>query len=137
MFYVRQSLAHQVRHKRESQTLQYAMRDRLTQLGWAEVEVSGDGLCCSAASGVARAGFKRMVAKVCLGKVGAVVAPGASRFACKSGDWQQLVEMCRVVDALLRKDCSREQIAYSRFCSCTRCPTFRFRPTIPKLNEIL
>jgi hypothetical protein len=50
---------------------------------------------------VARAGFERMVAEVCLGKVGAVAALEVSRFARNSRDWQQLVEMCRVVDTLL------------------------------------
>ena len=34
VLYVRQSSAHQVQHNRESQGLQYAMRDRLAQLGW-------------------------------------------------------------------------------------------------------
>ena len=48
-----------------------------------------------------RAGFERMVAEVCLGKVGAVAAREVSRFARNSRDWQQLVEMCRVVDTLL------------------------------------
>ena len=37
ILYVRQSSAHQVLHNRESSTLQYAMRDRLTALGFAEV----------------------------------------------------------------------------------------------------
>ena len=101
MLYVRQSSAHQVQHNRESQVLQYAMRERLTQLGWSEVEIIDDDLGCSAAGGVARAGFERMVAEVCLGKVGAVAAREVSRFARNSRDWQQLVEMCRVVDTLL------------------------------------
>src|SRR5580692_5852734 len=42
-----------------------------------------------------------MVAEVCLGKVGAVAAREVSRFARNSRDWQQLIEMCRVVDTLL------------------------------------
>jgi hypothetical protein len=42
-----------------------------------------------------------MVAAVCLGKVGAVAAREVSRFARNSGDWQQLIEMCRVVDTVL------------------------------------
>ena len=59
---------------RESSALQYAMRDRLTTLGWSEIEVIDDDLGRSAAGGVQRAGFERMVAQVCLGKVGAVAA---------------------------------------------------------------
>src|SRR5579864_4901148 len=101
VLYVRQSSAHQVQHNRESQILHYAMRDRLVQLGWSEIEVIDEDLGCSAASGTTRAGFERMVAEVCLGKVGAVAAREVSRFARNSRDWQQLVEMCRVVDTLL------------------------------------
>jgi DNA invertase Pin-like site-specific DNA recombinase len=72
--YVRQSSAHQVLHNPESRALQYAMRDRLAALGWPEVEVVDEDLGRSAAGGVTRAGFERMVAEVCLGKVGAVAA---------------------------------------------------------------
>jgi DNA invertase Pin-like site-specific DNA recombinase len=101
ILYVRQSSAHQVLHNRESSALQYAMRDRLTALGWSEIEVIDDDLGRSAAGGVQRVGFERMVAEVCLGKVGAVCAREVSRFARNSRDWQQLIEMCRVVDTVL------------------------------------
>src|SRR5437762_2491984 len=101
LLYVRQSSAHQVLHNRESSTLQYAMRDRLTALGWSEIEVIDDDLGRSAAGGVLRAGFERMVAQVCLGKVGAVVAREVTRSGRNSRDWQQLIEMCRVVDTVL------------------------------------
>ena len=101
ILYVRQSSAHQVLHNRESGALQYAMRDRLTAFGFAEIEVIDDDLGRSAAGGVQRAGFERMVAEVCLGKVGAVCAREVSRFARNSRDWQQLIEMCRVVDTVL------------------------------------
>ena len=88
-------------HNRESSALQYAMRDRLAALGWSQIETIDDDLGRSAAGGVARAGFDRMVAEVCLGKVGAVAAREVSRFARNSRDWQQLIEMCRVVDTVL------------------------------------
>jgi len=101
ILYVRQSSSHQVLHNRESRALQYAMRDRLTALGWSEIEIIDDDLGRSAAGGVVRAGFERMVADVCLGKVGAVAAREVSRFARNSRDWQQLIEMCRVVDTIL------------------------------------
>ena len=67
ILYVRQSSAHQVLHNRESSALQYAMRDRLTTLGWSEIEVIDDDLGRSAAGGGQRAGFERIVAQVCLG----------------------------------------------------------------------
>ena len=101
LLYVRQSSAHQVLHNRESSALQYAMRDRLIALGWSKIEIIDDDLGRSAAGGVQRAGFERMVAEVCLGKVGAVAAREVSRFARNSRDWQQLIEMCRVVDTIL------------------------------------
>jgi DNA invertase Pin-like site-specific DNA recombinase len=77
----------------ESQRLQYAMQDRLQQLGWREIEVVDDDLGRSAAGIVARVGFERMVAEVCLANVGAVAARDVSRFARNSRDWQQLVEV--------------------------------------------
>lgn len=101
ILYVRQSSAHQVLHNRESGALQYAMRDRLVTLGWSRIETIDEDLGRSAAGGVTRVGFDRMVAEVCLGKVGAVAAREVSRFARNSRDWQQLIEMCRVVDTVL------------------------------------
>jgi DNA invertase Pin-like site-specific DNA recombinase len=101
VLYVRQSSVHQVIHNRESRSLQYAMRERLTVLGWSEIEIIDDDLGISAAGTATRAGFERMVAEVCMGKVGAVAAREVSRFARNSRDWQQLIEMCRVVDTLL------------------------------------
>ena len=101
ILYVRQSSIHQVTHNQESRLLQYAMRDRLCALGWREIEVVDDDLGRSAAGSAVRAGFERMVAEVCLGKIGAVAAREVSRFARNSRDWQQLIEMCRVVDTLL------------------------------------
>src|SRR3712207_3452340 len=101
ILYVRQSSAHQVLHNRGSRALQYAMRDRLTVLGWSQIETVDEDLGRSAVGGATRAGFERMVAEVCLGKVGAVAAREVSRFARNSRDWQQLIEMCRVVDTVL------------------------------------
>jgi DNA invertase Pin-like site-specific DNA recombinase len=101
ILYVRQSSPYQVIHNLESQKLQYAMEVRLRQLGWREIEVIDEDLGRSAAGAVTRAGFERMVAEVCLGKVGAVAAREVSRFARNSREWQQLVEVCRVVDTVL------------------------------------
>src|SRR5260370_8730510 len=101
ILYIRQSTAYQVSHNLESQKLQYAMQDRLQQLGWREIEVVDEDLGRSAAGTVTRAGFERMVAEVGLGKVGAVAAREVSRLARNSRECQQLVEVCRVVDTLV------------------------------------
>ena len=101
MLYVRQSSAFQVAHNLESQKLQYAMQTRLRDLGWTEIEIIDEDLGRSAAGTQIRSGFERMVAEVCLGRVGAVAAREVSRFARNSREWQQLVEVCRVVDTVL------------------------------------
>jgi DNA invertase Pin-like site-specific DNA recombinase len=90
ILYVRQSSAHRVRHNRTSAALQYAMQGRLAAFGWRTIKTIDDDLGRSAAGGVQRAG-----------KVGAVAAREVSRFARNSRDWQQLIEMCRLVDTVL------------------------------------
>ena len=75
VLYVRQSSAYQVIHNLESQKLQYGMQQRLRHLGWQEIEVIDEDLGRSAAGGTQRIGFERMVAEVCMGRVGAVAAP--------------------------------------------------------------
>lgn len=101
ILYIRQSSPYQVQHNQESRRLQYAMCERLANLGWQEIESIDDDLGRTATGTVTRQGFERMVAEVCLGKVGAVAARELSRFARNSREWQQLIEMCRVVDTLL------------------------------------
>jgi DNA invertase Pin-like site-specific DNA recombinase len=101
ILYVRQSSQYQVMNNLESQRLQYAMEAHLRSLGWNDVEVIDEDLGRSAGGSVIRTGFERMVAQVCLGEVGAVCAREVSRFARNSRDWQHLVEMSRMVDALL------------------------------------
>ena len=88
-------------HNQESGKLQYAMQARLRDLGFTEIEVIDEDLGRSAAGTVARSGFERMVAEVSLGRVGAVAAREVSRFARNSREWQQLVEVCRIVDTVL------------------------------------
>ena len=101
VLYVRQSTAFQVQQYEESRRLQYAMREQLLSAGWNEVEVIDDDMGVSAAGENRRAGFDRLVAEVCLGRVGVVAARELSRFARNSRDWQRLIEVCRVVDTLL------------------------------------
>src|SRR5256884_9313146 len=79
ILYIRQSSAYQVSHNLESQKLQYAMQERLQQLGWREIEVVDDDLGRSAAGTVTRAGFERIVAEGCLGKGGGGAGRGGDR----------------------------------------------------------
>ena len=57
---VRQSSAHHVLHNPESSALQYAMRDRLTALGWFRIETVDDDLE-RPAKGEPRRGSERAV----------------------------------------------------------------------------
>ena len=77
------------------------MKERLQQLGWTQIEVIDDDLGRSASGTAVREGFQRMVAEVSLGRVGAVAAREISRFARNSREWQQLIEVCRIVDTFL------------------------------------
>jgi DNA invertase Pin-like site-specific DNA recombinase len=101
ILYVRQSSQHQLQHNEESRRLQYAMADRLRELGWRDVETIDEDLGKSAAGATVRSGFQRLVSDVSLGKVGAIGARELSRFARNSVDWQRLMEVCRYVDTLL------------------------------------
>ncbi|MBN1607702.1 MAG: recombinase family protein [Polyangiaceae bacterium] len=100
LIYVRQSSPQQVTHNLESKRLQYAMRARISELGWRQIEVIDEDLGRTANGTVERTGFDRMVAEVCLGQVGAVAAGEVSRFARNSRDWHQLIEMCSLVSSL-------------------------------------
>ena len=99
--YVRQSSHQQLVHNRESQRRQYAMEQRVRDLGWHETEVIDEDQGRSATSTHGRTGFQRMVAEVCLGRIGAVAAIEVSRFARNNRDWHQLIEMCGMVETLL------------------------------------
>lgn len=101
ILYVRQSTQRQIEHNEESRRLQYAMRDRLHALGWRDIEVIDDDLGRSARGDAERPGFQRLVAMVSLGEVGVIAARELSRFARNSREWQQLLEVCRMVDTLL------------------------------------
>ena len=101
MLYVRQSSPNQVMRNKESRLLQYGMRKRLLDLGWREIDVVDEDLGKSAEGHIERTGFERMVAEVCLGKVGVVGARELSRYARNSREWQHLIEVCRVIDTLL------------------------------------
>ena len=79
--YVRQSSHQQLVHNRESQRRQYAMDQRVRDLGWHETEVIDEDQGRSSTSTHGRTGFQRMVADVCLGRVGAVAAIEVSLFA--------------------------------------------------------
>ena len=85
--YVRQSTQSQVMTNLEGKRRQYDLVDVARQHGFLDVEIIDDDLGRSASGAVARPGFDRLVAWLCVGKVGAVLCFDASRLARNGRDW--------------------------------------------------
>ena len=83
--YIRQSTADQLVHNRESQRRQSGLADRARKLGWTNVEVIDEDLGRSG-GGISRPGFERLLAAICAGQVGAVLAIEVSRLARNGRD---------------------------------------------------
>ena len=66
----------------------------------ATVEVIDDDLGRSG-GGIARPGFERLLAAICEGRVGAVLAIEASRLARNGRDWHTLIEFCGLVGTII------------------------------------
>ncbi len=79
--YVRQSSLHQVRHRQESRRRQYELQARARDLGCRHIEVIDEDLGVSGTGTQERPGFGRLLAAVCDGRAGAVLALEASRLA--------------------------------------------------------
>lgn len=102
--YVRQSSMHQVRQNLQSGRRQYELRDKACALGFQNVTVIDDDLGCSGSGVVERPGFGRLLAAVCDGQAGAVVALEASRLARNNRDWHHLIDLCALTDTLVIDD---------------------------------
>jgi DNA invertase Pin-like site-specific DNA recombinase len=103
VIYVRQSTLAQVREHAESTMRQYALADQAVALGWpaGAVEVIDADLGVSGRSTEGRDGFKGLVARVCLGEIGAVFGLEVSRLARSSADLSRLLELARLTDTLV------------------------------------
>jgi excisionase family DNA binding protein len=98
--YVRQSKPDQVVNNQESRRRQYALATRARALGWEDVIVIDDDLGQSG-GGTARSGFERLLAAICTGAAGAVLAIEASRLARNGRDWHTLLDFCALVNSLI------------------------------------
>ena len=99
--YIRQSSMSQVRHHLEGQRRQYDLRERAQSLGFQRVVVIDEDLGRSGAGSVERPGFGRLLAAVCSGQVGAVLALEASRLARNNRDWHHLIDLCAMAGTLV------------------------------------
>jgi DNA invertase Pin-like site-specific DNA recombinase len=103
VIYVRQSTPQQVANHRESADLQYQLRRRAVEFGWAESQilVIDDDQGISGQSVENRLGFQRLLAEISLGHVGIVFGLEMSRLARSCKDWHQLLELCALFHVLL------------------------------------
>jgi DNA invertase Pin-like site-specific DNA recombinase len=69
-------------------------------LAFSEVIVIDEDLGLSGA-GTRRAGFERLLALICEGRVGAVFSIEASRLARNGRDWHTLLDLCGLVGSVL------------------------------------
>ena len=103
VIYVRQSTLAQVRDHRESTARQYALAEEAVRLGWdrARIVVIDADLGVSGRTASARAGFKELVGRVCVGEVGAIFGIEVSRLARSCADLQRLLELCSLTETLI------------------------------------
>lgn len=99
--YVRQSTADQLLNNPESRRRQYALVERARALGWENVIVVDDDDLGRSGSGQRRPGVERLLAAICAGTAGAVLAIEASRLARNGRDWHTLLEFCALVNTLI------------------------------------
>ena len=97
--YVRQSTQSQVIANLESQRRQYDLVEMARGYGFSGIDVIDDDLGVSASGYKSRPGFKRLVAMLCSGAVGAVFCLEVSRLARNGRDWHHMLELCGLVDA--------------------------------------
>jgi DNA invertase Pin-like site-specific DNA recombinase len=103
--YLRQSSPRQLRENFRSTERQYALSDEAVRLGWDQERVitaDGDlGVSGRFSDTQARGAFKDLLARVCLGEVGAVFGLEVSRLARSSAEIQRLLEYCALTDTLV------------------------------------
>ena len=109
--YLRQSTLRQVHENVESTARQYHLQQRAIELGWPAdaVQVVDEDLGQSGTTTHGREGFRRLGEDVAHGRVGAIFALEASRFARSSADWYKLLEICGLADVLI----ADEQAVYA------------------------
>jgi len=103
VIYLRQSSPRQVRENFRSTERQYGLAEEAVKFGWEPervVTIDGD-LGVSGRDADPRGAYKELVARVCLGEVGAIFGLEVSRLARSSAETQRLLEYCGLTDTLV------------------------------------
>ena len=103
LIYIRQSSPHQILSNQESLKLQYALRQRAVDLGWADtqIEIIDSDLGTTATTAEHRAGFKELIAQVTLGQVGIILSYDVTRLSRNCSDWYPLLDLCGYRNCLI------------------------------------
>jgi len=101
--YLRQSSPRQVRENFRSTERQYALSEEAVRLGWEpELVITVDGdLGVSGRDAHPRESYKELVARVCVGEVGAIFGLEVARLARNNADLLRLLEFCALTDTLV------------------------------------
>lgn len=103
IIYIRQSTPHQALSNQESLELQYALKQRAIELGWKadNIVVIDSDLGLTGASTEKREGFKEIVTKVTLSKVGIILSYDVTRLSRNCSDWYPLLDICGYKQCLI------------------------------------
>jgi len=101
--YIRQSTIRQIYENAESTKRQYALKDKLTAMGWDEskIIVIDSDLGQSGADAEERHGFQHLVSEVSLGRAGIIAGIEVSRLSRSSSDWGRLLQISALADTLI------------------------------------
>jgi len=96
LIYIRQSSPHQALTNQESRRLQYALRQRAIECGWAPeaVEVIDVDQSRTARTTQGRRGFQELVTRVTLDQVGIIFSYDVTRLSRNCTDWYQVLDLC-------------------------------------------
>jgi DNA invertase Pin-like site-specific DNA recombinase len=103
IIYIRQSTPHQALNNQESLELQYALKQRAIDFGWGldNIQIIDSDLGITGASIEKREGFKDIVTKVTLGKVGIILSYDVTRLSRNCSDWYPLLDICGYKQCLI------------------------------------
>lgn len=96
IIYIRQSTPHQTLSNQESLELQYALKQKATELGWTpdSIEIIDTDLGLTGSSTDHREGFKEMLTRVALGQIGIILSYDVTRLSRNCSDWYPLLDLC-------------------------------------------